>query len=139
MADTLATLARLRHLQATTAKRVLADALRAEAQAEAALNAARQAPAQEARDAGGAQDGFLLATAFAAWLPLSAAAVRNHTAQAAAAGREREAAAASLRAAEGALEAVANLQREQASALRKATLRKAQVQLDEMGARRKAK
>ena len=136
MADTLATLARLRRLQATAAKRGLADALRIEAEAEAALHQARRAPAEEAKEATAAQDQQLLATAFASWLPRSAATVRSHTARMEAAAQERSAASARLQAAEGALEAVCTLQEEREALVRRASLRRAQVRLDEAGAQK---
>ena len=139
MAETLATLARLRRLQATAAKRDFAAALRSEAEAEAALHRARQAPAQEAGAVAAAQDELLLAAAFASWLPRSAGAIRGHAGRLEAATQGRNAASARLLAAEGALEAVGTLQREREVAARKAALRRGQTQLDEAGlqARRK--
>ncbi len=135
MADTLATLARLRRLQATAAKRGLADALRAEAEAEAALQQAQQAPGLEARHVA-AEDERLLASAFANWLARSAAVIHGQTLRADAAAQERGAASARLQAAEGALEAVCTLQEERAVVARRASLRRGQMRLDEAGARK---
>ncbi len=132
MADTLATLARLRRLQATAAKRGVADALRAEAEAEAALRQARQAPSDEAGQVTAAQD-QLSASAFALWLPRAAAQIRSQATKADAAVRERDAARARLRAAEGALDAVRSLQEERDTVARRASLRRTQLQLDEAG------
>ena len=133
VADTLATLARLRSLQATQARRDLAEALRAQAEVEAALNAAwqaRQTEAQAACTDPGSQH------AFAGWLPRSDADLARLVNAAAKSGQEQQSALAGLAACKGALEAVETLQRERAAEARKAGGRRLQLRLDELGVRR---
>ncbi len=134
MADTLATLARLRRLQATAARRDVADALRAEAEAEAALHQARQAPLDEAGRVNASQD-QAVAAAFARWLPRAAAQIRGQAARLDTAGRTLDAARQTLQAAEGALEAVETLREEREALARRTMLRRAQMLLDEAGLR----
>ncbi len=113
MTDALATLARLRRLEAEQAKRDLAQAIAQARAAQRALGRTEAQVAQEARVPSGDAPG-----AFAAWLPVAMEAVkqgRANLAQADRAGAEARAALAArqaaLKAAETVLEAQAALAR----------------------------
>jgi hypothetical protein len=128
--DTLATLARLRHLQAVQAGRDLAGALTEERRADAVQQTAAAAFAREAacipNDAA-----HPLAGSFATWLPAGQAALATAAAARRGAVAHSVAARGALaqaRAAERAVEIVRDAKAEEA---RCAALRKAQVMLDD--------
>lgn len=121
--DPLATLARLRKLAVSEAKRDLADALRAE---DAALARAMAAEAALTDEAATAEPG-----AYAAWLPRGIAVARAEATKAEAAARATERQRLSLaeaRAAERAVELLAARREAEAA---KAADRRAQAMLDE--------
>ncbi len=134
MTDRLAPLARLRSLQAKLARRDLAVALQAGAQADAALATARAAPATEA---GHLPQEPLLAAAFAAWLPHSAAAIERARAASLEAARACGSAAAALAERQRALETVSALQDQRRAAARAHALRQAQIGLDDLAVARR--
>ncbi len=132
MPDKLAILARLRHLEAELAKRDLAQALRAERAAEAALDEARRAPLAEA-SAIPADAAHPLAVGFARWLPAASAAIAHRTEDTRGATAARQLAGHEAATCNAALEAVGTLQAERAQASRRHVLRREQLGLDELG------
>jgi hypothetical protein len=76
VADALGTLWRLRRLHAEEARRTLAAALAAEAEAANRLQSALAAPAREAA-ALGRQPSRQMTNAYAAWLPAAARAIHS--------------------------------------------------------------
>jgi flagellar export protein FliJ len=107
----LANLLRLRRFEADTARRALAEALAAEADAQARLARAQEALAAEAGQAGSLRDRDALVSLrnFAAWLPRGAAARQAAARAVAVAAQAAAAARAALAERRAALEAVEKL------------------------------
>jgi hypothetical protein len=121
--DPLATLARLRRLAVSEARRDLAEALAAEDAALARATAAEAALTDEAETAEPA--------AYAAWLPRGLAEARAEAAKAEAAARAAERQRLALAEARAAERAVELLAAKRAAEAAKAADRRAQAMLDE--------
>ncbi len=133
MADALATLARLRRMEADQARRALGMAIGQERQAVQAAANARADRQREALLAARAADP--LAGAYAAWLPASVRTIAQADAAVSRSAADRDLAAASLAGCKAALEAVETLIDERNHTRRRHASRRAQSRLDEMGHR----
>jgi hypothetical protein len=132
----LPTLARLRRLETELAKRELAEAMREEAHAQAALEAVQAAMAREQAGAP-ADPADPLAGAFAAWLPVARRELARDTAALEARARARAACSAAALARQNACRAVDSLIAAEAAASRLRRERRAQLALDDLAAGRR--
>jgi flagellar export protein FliJ len=137
MADTLATLHRLRRLQSDQAKRALADHLTAERTAEHRLAQAHAAIAAEAASAP-TDAAHPLAHAFAAWLPAAHLARAQLTAALAAAEATTTTARATLTEARAAERAAESIAEKRATEARRLALKQDQLKSDDRPARQPA-
>jgi len=135
MADKLATLLRLRRLEADLARRDLALAWHFEHEQQAGLDAAIAAPGVEASKLPAEAD-RLAQAAFARWLPQAMLRVDQCHAACGLAEEARLIAADEAASRHAALEAVSQLQDERRQAERKMAMRKMQSGLDELAAQR---
>ena len=133
MADKLATLLRLRRLEADLARRDLALAWHLEHEQQAGLEAAVAAPGVEASKLPADR---LAHAAFARWLPQAMLLVDQCHAAHGLAEEARLVAADEAASRHAAQEAVSQLQDERRQAERKIAMRKMQSGLDELAARR---
>jgi flagellar export protein FliJ len=130
MADPLATLRRLRQIEADQARRALAAALTASHEADRRAQAARAALQTEAR-AAPADAAHPLAASYAAWLPAGQTAVREAAAAERTAQARADATRAALAEARAAERAVETVQDARAAARHAAALKREQVELDD--------
>jgi flagellar export protein FliJ len=130
MADALATLRRLRQMEADQARRDLAASLAASAEANQRAEAARAALQNEAR-AAPMDAAHPLAGSYAAWLPAGQTAVRDATASERTAQARAEASRAVLATARAAERAVETVQDARAATRRVAALKREQINLDD--------
>jgi flagellar biosynthesis chaperone FliJ len=130
VADALATLRRLRQIEADQARRALAAALAASLEAERRAQAARTALQTEAR-AAPVDAGHPLAGSYAAWLPTGQTAVREAAAAERIAQTRADATRAALAEARAAERAVETVLDARAAARHAASLRREQVELDD--------
>lgn len=133
--DPLESLLKLRQMAADQARRHLADCLRTESEAAAAIAAIKAAIARETEAASSLAAGDTEVEAFAAWLrtvrPQQQAASAAQTAAEAATAEAR----AVLGAARAAVRAAEELLEKNAAAAQAETARKAQAQIDEVASR----
>lgn len=134
MANALATLARLRRLDADQARAALGDALVVEMQADRRLAGARRDAEHEAEQAP-ADAAHPLAGAYAAWLPAAARAIAAAEAARREAEKNSHAAMRALTGRKAALEAVETIEAERERARKRIIARKTQSGLDELGHR----
>jgi hypothetical protein len=130
MADALATLRRVRQMEADQARRDLAATLAASLDAERRAQAARTALQTEAR-AVAVDAAHPLAGSFANWLPAGQAAVRSAAAAERTAQARAEASRAALAEARAAERAVETVQDARAAARRTTALKREQIELDD--------
>jgi hypothetical protein len=136
VADALGTLWRLRRLHSEEARRTLAAALAAEAEAANRLKSALAAPAREAA-ALGRQPSRQMTNAYAAWLPAAARAMHSCRRAGEAAGKVTTAAAAALGERMAEEKAVALLLDQLRLAERKQQEKRAQLRLDDFAQSRR--
>jgi hypothetical protein len=130
MADALATLRRLRQIEADQARRALAAALAASLEADRRAQAARTALETEAR-AAPADAAHPLAGSYAVWLPVGQTEVREAGAADRTAQTRADATRAALAEARAAERAVEIVQAARAAARHAAVLKREQVELDD--------
>jgi flagellar export protein FliJ len=130
MADALATLRRLRRMNADQARRDLAASLAASSEANQRAQVARAALQSEAR-AAAVDAGHPLAGSYAAWLPAGQMAVRETVTAERTAQLRAEASRAALAEARAAERAVETVQDAQAVARQAAALKREQAELDD--------
>jgi flagellar biosynthesis chaperone FliJ len=130
MADALATLRRLRQIEADQARRALGAALAASLEAERCAQAARAALQTEAR-AAPVDAAHPLAGSYAAWLPAGQTAVREAAVAECTAHAHAEATRAALAEARAVERAVETVQDARAAVRRAAALKREQVELDD--------
>ncbi len=134
MADALHTLARLRRLELSLARRDLAQALDGEKAAGLALQAALQAPRIEAALLSSAEPG-VEAAGFAVWLPSAQVSIERHEVKFQEASIACAQASDEARQAHAAREAVSSVCAARADDARRKAARKLQLELDELGRR----